>query len=115
MSTRFRSLRSARLALHGRHFILPDQTPMPTRRLLIPVCSLLLLVGAVSPSTAEEGFFDRLLGGTPGAAPANPFASNYPSAPPSRSEVRAARDARAVRRERGAEAGPVPPGRIPEE
>ena len=76
----------------------------------------LLTLGVATAASAEEGFFDRLLGGTPGAAPANPFASNYPSAPPSPADVRAARDARAGRRaRRDVEAGPVPPGRIPEE
>ncbi len=87
-----------------------------TRRPLSPLMlAAALLLGAASPSHAEQGFFDRLLGGTPGAAPANPFASNYPSAPPSPAEVRAARDTRAVRRPRRSEEGPVPPGRIPEE
>ena len=88
---------------------------MPLRRLCLPAFAALITVAVVSPAVAEEGFFDRLIGGTPGATPANPFASNYPSAPPSRAEVRAARDARAIRRSRGDEAGLVPPGRIPQE
>ncbi len=89
---------------------------MPRRRLCLPLLACALAFTAASGAHAEEGFFDRLLGGTPGATPANPFASNYPSAPPSPAEVRAAREARAVRRaRRDAEAGPVPPGRIPGE
>ena len=85
---------------------------MPTR-LTALACATALL--AATPAAAEEGFLDRLFGGSPGAAPANPFASNYPSAQPTRRDVEAARAERAVRRSRGAEAGPVPPGRIPEE
>jgi hypothetical protein len=89
---------------------------MSLRHLRLPALAGLLVLGFAPAAGAEEGFFDRLLGGTPGAAPANPFASNYPSAPPSPADVRAARDARAVRRaRRDTEAGPVPPGRIPEE
>ncbi len=88
---------------------------MTLRHLTLPVLATALVLGAASPSCAEQGFFDRLLGGTPGAAPANPFASNYPSAPPSPAEVRAARDARVVRRSRRGEEGLVPPGRIPGE
>ena len=89
---------------------------MMPRRLRLSVFVCALAVSTASGAHAEEGFFDRLLGGTPGAAPANPFASNYPSAPPSQAEARAARDARAVRRSRrDTEAGPVPPGRIPGE
>jgi len=89
---------------------------MPLRRFCMPFLAGALVLGCASAASAEEGFFDRLLGGSPGAAPANPFASNYPSAPPSPADIRSARDARAVRRaRRDAEAGPVPPGRIPEE
>ena len=89
---------------------------MPLRHLRLPVLACFLALAGAPSALAEEGFFDRLLGGTPGAAPANPFASNYPSAPPAPADVRAARDARAARRaRRDAEAGPVPPGRIPEE
>lgn len=87
---------------------------MPLRpRLFALACALTL--GAALPARAEEGFLDRLFGGTPGTAPANPFASNYPSAPPSPREMAAARAERAARRTRGGEAGPIPPGRIPEE
>ena len=89
---------------------------MSPRCLPFSAFAVVLSLGAASPAAAEEGFFDRLLGGTPGATPANPFASNYPSAPPSPTVVRAARDARAVRRSRDdGEAGPIPPGRIPAE
>ena len=87
---------------------------MPLRtRLLAVACAVML--GAALPAKAEEGFLDRLFEGTPGAAPANPFASNYPSAAPSQREVAAARAERAARRSRGPDAGPIPPGRIPEE
>ena len=86
--------------------------PLRARHLALAACVLTL--GAL-PARAEPGFLDRLFGGTPGAAPANPFASNYPSAPPSQRDIAAARDERAARRARGGEAGPIPPGRIPEE
>lgn len=88
---------------------------MPLRSRLLAVAACAVTLSAVIPAQAEEGFLDRLFGGTPGAAPANPFASNYPSAPPSQREVAAARAERTARRARGAEAGPIPPGRIPEE
>ncbi|GJE39145.1 hypothetical protein QO016_001396 [Methylobacterium persicinum] len=88
---------------------------MPPRCLCLIVIACTATLGAAVPATAEEGFFDRLLGGTPGGAPANPFASNYPSAPPSPAQVRAARTDRAVRRSRERDEGPVPPGRIPQE
>lgn len=87
--------------------------PLRTRPAAIAAGVMTLVVAL--PAHAEEGFLDRLFGGTPGAAPANPFASNYPSAPPSQREVAAARADRAARRARGAEAGPLPPGHIPEE
>lgn len=88
---------------------------MPFRPLFLTLVAGAATLAAAAPTHAEEGFLDRLFGGTPGAAPANPFASNYPSAPPSSREMAAARGERAVRRSRGAEARPVPPGRIPEE
>ncbi|MDP4026241.1 hypothetical protein Q8W71_26805 [Methylobacterium sp. NEAU 140] len=81
---------------------------MPLR----PILGLALLLAA-QPAQAGDGFLDALFGGRSGATPPNPFASNYPSAPPSPADVRAERERRAARRERG-EAGPVPPGRIPE-
>ena len=73
------------------------------------------MCGSALPAQAESGFFDKLFGGTPETAPANPFASNYPSAAPSQHEIATARAERAARRSRGVEAGPIPPGRIPEE
>ncbi|MDP4003618.1 hypothetical protein [Methylobacterium sp. NEAU K] len=81
---------------------------MPLR----PILALALLVAA-QPARAEEGFFDKLFGGSSRSAPPNPFASNYPSAPPSPEDVRAERPRRAIRGEPAR--GPVPPGRIPEE
>lgn len=75
----------------------------------------LTLLLAAQPAHAEEGFFDTLFGGRSGAAPPNPFASNYPSAPPTREAVRHERERRATRGGRSTEdSGPVPPGRIPE-
>ncbi|MCJ2126113.1 hypothetical protein [Methylobacterium sp. J-077] len=79
---------------------------------LRPILALALLMAA-QPARAEEGFFDSLFGGSSRSAPPNPFASNYPSAPPTADEVRAERQRRPVRGERSR--GPVPPGRIPEE
>ena len=75
----------------------------------------LALLFAALPARAEEDFFDRLLGGSGRGAPPNPFASNYPSAPPTADEVRAERQRRGHRGERDGQAGPLPPGRIPEE
>ncbi|AYO81100.1 hypothetical protein [Methylobacterium brachiatum] len=80
--------------------------------LLRPILALGLLV-ASTHAHAAEGFFDTLFGGSSRSAPPNPFASNYPSAPPTPDEVRAERQRRPVRTERGR--GPLPPGRIPEE
>ena len=75
----------------------------------------LALLLAAQPARAGEGFLDTLFGGRSGATPPNPFASNYPSAAPSREEVRDGRERRAARGTRAApEAGPVPPGRIPD-
>jgi len=81
---------------------------------LRPILALALLLVA-RPVSAEEGFLDKLFGGSGRGAPPNPFASNYPSAPPTAEEARAARERRSVRGERGSPAGPLPPGRIPEE
>ena len=78
---------------------------------LRPILALALLLSAV-PAKAEEGFLDRLLGGSGRGAPPNPFASNYPSAAPTDEDVRAERRRRVDHRERGT---PLPPGRIPEE
>ena len=76
----------------------------------------LALILVALPVRAEEGFLDKLLGGSGRGAPPNPFASNYPSAPPTADEIRAERQRRAGRGERGGNpAGPLPPGRIPEE
>ena len=88
---------------------------MPHHPRLLSVIACAAMCGASLPARAESGFLDRLFGGTPEAAPANPFASNYPPAPPSQREIAAARAERAARRSRGVEAGPIPPGRIPEE
>ena len=75
----------------------------------------LALVLAAQPARAGDGFFDTLFGSRSGSTPPNPFASNYPSAPPSADAVREQRERRAARGARsGPEAGPVPPGRIPE-
>lgn len=81
---------------------------------LRPILALALLLVA-RPASAEESFLDKLFGGSGRGAPPNPFASNYPSAPPTAEEARAARERRSVRGERGSPAGPLPPGRIPEE
>lgn len=76
----------------------------------------LALVLTALPARAEDGFFDTLFGGSKRGTPPNPFASNYPSAPPTADEVRAERERRASRGTRsGGQAGPLPPGRIPEE
>ncbi|MBY0250965.1 MAG: hypothetical protein K2X54_06230 [Methylobacterium organophilum] len=81
---------------------------------LRPILAFALLLVA-RPASAEEGFLDKLFGGSGRGAPPNPFASNYPSAPPTPEEARAARERRAVRGERGVPAGPLPPARVPEE
>jgi len=81
---------------------------------LRPILALGLLLASQN-AHAEEGFFDSLFGGSSRAAPPNPFASNYPSAPPTPDEVRAERQRPSVRGERQRSRGPVPPGRIPEE
>jgi len=75
----------------------------------------LALILAAQPATAEEGFLDKLFGGSSRGTPPNPFASNYPSAPPSAEDVRAERQRRVTRGERGGPAAPLPPGRVPEE
>ena len=86
---------------------------MTTMQLRSILAFALLLVAL--PARAEEGFLDRLFGGSGRGAPPNPFASNYPSAAPTADEVRAERQRRAGRGERGgSQAGPLPPGRIPE-
>jgi hypothetical protein len=82
--------------------------------LLRPILALGLLV-ASTHAHAAEGFFDTLFGGSSRSAPPNPFASNYPSAPPTPDDVRAERQRRPVRTERERGRGPLPPGRIPEE
>ncbi|SFL98502.1 hypothetical protein [Methylobacterium pseudosasicola] len=82
--------------------------------LLRPILALGLLVASTQVQ-AEEGFFDSLFGGSSRSAPPNPFASNYPSAPPTGDDIRAERQRRPVRTERERGRGPVPPGRIPEE
>jgi hypothetical protein len=86
----------------------PQTIPMQLR----PILALALLLLA-KPASAEEGFLDKLFGGSSRGSPPNPFASNYPSAPPSADEVRAARR-RPVDLD-GRPAGPLPPGRVPEE
>ena len=75
----------------------------------------LALVSIALPARAEEGFLDKLFGGSGRGAPPNPFASNYASAPPTADDIRAERHRRATRGERGSPAAPLPPGRIPEE
>lgn len=88
------------------------QTPTMQLR---PILTLALLLVA-RPASAEGNFLDSLFGGSGRGAPPNPFASNYPSAPPGPADVRAERQRRAVRRERGdGPAGPLPPAQIPEE
>ena len=75
----------------------------------------LALVLAAQPATAQDGFLDTLFGSRSGSAPPNPFASNYPSAPPSAEAVREERQRQANRGARPAsERGPVPPGRVPD-
>lgn len=82
---------------------------------LRPILALALLLSSV-PARAEEGFLDKLFGGSGRGAPPNPFASNYPSASPSVEDLRAERQRRDGRGERGVvRSGPLPPGRIPEE
>jgi hypothetical protein len=90
----------------------PDIQTIPMQ--LRPLLALALLLVA-RPASAEEGFLDKLFGGSGRGTPPNPFASNYPSAPPSAEEIRAVRARRDVRDERGVRRGPLPPGRIPEE
>lgn len=92
----------------------PGPGTQTTTMQLRPILALALLLVA-RPASAEEGFLDKLFGGSGRGAPPNPFASNYPSAPPTAEEARAARERRSVRGERGSPAGPLPPGRIPEE
>ena len=75
------------------------------------IFALALILSAV-PAQAEEGFLDKLFGGSGRGAPPNPFASNYPSAAPTAEDVRAERRRRVDHRERGA---PLPPGRVPDE
>jgi hypothetical protein len=82
---------------------------------LRPIFTLALLLTA-KPAGADEGFLDKLFGGMSRGAPPNPFASNYPSAPPSADEVRAEHHRRSGRGDYGERrGGPLPPGRIPEE
>ncbi|QEE37828.1 hypothetical protein FV242_01885 [Methylobacterium sp. WL64] len=81
---------------------------------LRPILALGLLIASTNVH-AEESFFDSLFGGSSRSAPPNPFASNYPSAPPSPDEVRIERQRPLVRGERSRSRGPVPPGRVPEE
>lgn len=82
---------------------------------LRPILALALLLSSI-PARAEDGFLNKLFGGSGRGAPPNPFASNYPSAAPTAEDVRAERQGRFDRRERGAGQGaPRPPGRIPEE
>ena len=83
---------------------------MPHRTLIA-----LVLIAVAFPARAEEGFLDTLFGGSGRGAPPNPFASNYASAPPNAEEIRVARQRRAGRGDRGTQAAPLPPGRIPEE
>lgn len=85
-------------------------TMMPLRQIFA-----LTLILAAQPAAAEDGFLDRLFGGSSRGTPPNPFASNYPSAPPSAEDVRAERHRRVTRGERGGPSAPLPPGRIPEE
>ncbi|WP_243996682.1 hypothetical protein [Methylobacterium sp. E-005] len=75
----------------------------------------LALICAAWQARAEEGFLDKLFGGSGRGAPPNPFASNYASAPPTAEEIRAERQRRAGRGERGSQVAPLPPGRIPQE
>lgn len=75
----------------------------------------LTLLLAARPVSAEDGFLDKLFGGSSRGTPPNPFASNYPSAPPTADDIRAERQRRGGRSERGTHAAPLPPGRIPEE
>lgn len=95
--------------------MISQDPPMPYRTRLLALIACAVMCGTALPAQAESGFLDRLFGGTPEAAPANPFASNYPSAAPSQREIAAARAERTARRSRGVEAGPIPPSRIPEE
>lgn len=82
---------------------------------LRPILALAVLLIA-APAHAEEGFLDKLFGGSGRGAPPNPFASNYPSAAPSPDDARAEQRRRTDRGERGGvRSGLLPPGRIPEE
>lgn len=82
---------------------------------LRPIFALALVLTAL-PARAEDGFFDTLFGGSRRGAPPNPFASNYPSAPPTADEIRSERERRVARGAHGrGQAGPLPPGPIPEE
>ncbi|MCJ2069064.1 hypothetical protein MKK75_09660 [Methylobacterium sp. J-030] len=75
----------------------------------------LTLLLAARPASAEDGFLDKLFGGSSRGTPPNPFASNYSSTPPTADDVRTERMRRSGRGERGTQASPLPPGRIPEE
>jgi hypothetical protein len=89
---------------------------MQLRPILAQALLALALLAVAQPARAEESFLDGLFGSSSRGAPPNPFASNYPSAPPSAADVQAERSRRATRDGRGDRpAGPLPPGRIPEE
>lgn len=83
---------------------------------LRPILALALLLAPVlasRPLRAEEGFLDKLFGGSSRGAPPNPFASNYPSAPPTAEAARAERQRRVTHD--GRPGAPLPPARVPEE
>ena len=67
-----------------------DPGMQATTMQLRPILALALLLSSI-PARAEDGFLDKLFGGSGRGAPPNPFASNYPSAAPTAEDVRAER------------------------
>ncbi|MFK5597094.1 hypothetical protein FV232_01650 [Methylobacterium sp. WL30] len=82
---------------------------MPYRTTL---AAAILAAGSLPALAQGTGYAGSTLGLTGSGVPSNPFASNYPSAPPPRAVI-ARRERRAVRRP-VREPGLLPPGRIPE-
>ncbi|GJD43368.1 hypothetical protein AFCDBAGC_1220 [Methylobacterium cerastii] len=81
---------------------------MPYRKLL---AAAILAAGSLPALSQGRGYAGSTFGPTGSAVPPNPFASNYPSAPPPRAVIER-RGRRAVRRP-SREPGLLPPGRIP--
>lgn len=82
---------------------------MPVR--ILPTAAVLAMLSA-SAFAQGSGYAGSTVGLTASGVPSNPFASNYPSAPPPRAVIER-RERRAVR-ERSGEPALLPPGRIPQ-